>query len=208
MTDDDHYFDGVFHDMSVGEFYRVEPALEDGEVELTRPSGEHVEVLGADEWRDVREEFYRVPDHVVEDPAGYYGDRSEELWKRSANFEIEMRYAQEMTEVVERDEDDETEYTDPDEEAASFEPMDDPPGGAFHDRLVDATSDAHLAHSMLSDIHVNLDHIADDQGLFPNDVYDDLRQLQRRALALSTWMGNYRDALKREADSTRTDDDN
>ena len=79
--------------------------------------------------------------------------------------------------------------------------------GTVNDRLADSMSDMFSATSLLMHMHITLDHIADDRGLFPDDVHGELRETQRTVQELADWAEAYRDALAEEADSLRAPQD-
>jgi len=98
---DDRYTEGVYYDGTVCEFYTFDRS-EDGEsVTLLTPiTEEEVETLSADEFHNIQEDLFPVPEEAMNDPVRYFED-----WianhSAHAEFDVGRLWADKATEIVE-----------------------------------------------------------------------------------------------------------
>lgn len=88
---------------------------------------------------------------------------------------------------------------DPEEQARRVRESTEPLGeGPVRDTLADANAEAVSHAQILSDAFVNLDHIADNRGLYPDEVQSDIRETQEMVSDLQEWVEEFSEALKAE----------
>jgi len=100
-TIDDRYTEGVWYDGTVGEFYEFTRSEDGTGVELLNPvTGERVETLGGEEFQDIQQDLFPVPEEAQNDPAGYFRN-----WisrhAAHADMDVGRMWAEYATEIVE-----------------------------------------------------------------------------------------------------------
>jgi hypothetical protein len=103
MTVDDRYLNGIYYDRNGGGSVQIERDEETGGAILINMEGEELDRLGPEEWLEHQEDYIPVPEAAVDDPVGYYERVVETLHRDDHNFDQGFMYADEVTEVVERD---------------------------------------------------------------------------------------------------------
>lgn len=96
---DDRWFDGVYYDSTVDDFYTLRRG-DDGVELIDVEVGEHVETLGVEEFSDLQFQLMRVDDDAVEDPAEYVEHVMDEYVRNQDVFDASFEYADRLTEVV------------------------------------------------------------------------------------------------------------
>lgn len=85
---------------------------------------------------------------------------------------------------------------DPVEWADRLDPGDEHGTGVRRDTLMEARMDVQHAVVRLEDMYVDLDGIADDLGLYPDDVHRGLRKHQSETAKMLVWMRELVEALQ------------
>jgi hypothetical protein len=95
----DEFFDGVYYDGTVGEFYEFEH-VGDGVALIDPNDGERVETLSIEEFEEIENDLFQVPEEAIDDPVDYFYTYLGTL-VGPAEMDVGFMYADRQTKVVE-----------------------------------------------------------------------------------------------------------